>query len=294
MVAAFHEQLNSRCVAWRGLAHRSAIVLLCLMTQGPAANGQDERDPDEPPAEVNLQNVHFEIPANQFDAWVFQHLQNAKVAREHLEKLLSLRTDDVDRGCKLADNQRKKLQLAGQGDIKRFFEQVERVQKKFEVARMDQNKLNLFWQEMQPIQTMVQSGLYVDDSLFQKTLRNMLSGEQLAQYSKHESERRTFVYRARIELAVSVLENVLPLRDEQRQKLIALTVEQTKPPKQFGQQDYYVVLFMMSKVPESKLKPLFGQSEWNVLRQQFAQAQGMEAFLRQNGILDDSQLEVRQ
>lgn len=263
----------------------ACVVALSIFGFGLMAFAQDD---DDPPAELDLgqaQVQNFEMPENQFDQWVFQNLQTVAAARKKLEQMLSLQLDDVDRACQLTEIQRKKLQLAARGDMVHYFEKVEVVRKKFLLVRKDQQKFNEIWQDISPLQLQFQAGLFGQDSFYQKTLRNMLKGEQLSKYSQIDGDRRKFQYRAKVELVVAMLENALPLRDEQRQKLITLIVEQTKPPLSFGQQDYYIVMWNISKIPEKTLKPLFTEAEWKVLNQQFAQVRGLEQWLKQSGAL---------
>ncbi len=271
----------------------ACLVALSILGVGSAAFAQN--DDDDPPEEALLgqpQVQNFEMPENQFDQWVFQNFPTATGARKKLEQMLTLQMDDVDRACQLSDAQKKKLLLAGRGDILRFFESVEVVRKKFLLVRKDQQKFNEIWQDISPLQVKFQAGLFSDDSFYHKTLRNMLKGEQLSKYSEIDNERRKFQYRAKVELVVAMLENALPLRDEQRQKVIALIVEETKPPRSFGQQqDYYIVMWNISKIPEKTLKPLFSDAEWKVLNQQFAQVRGLEQWLKQSGALAKEEVE---
>lgn len=267
---------------WR--AWLFAFVAWAWMLGGSStAMAQDEDD--EPAAVQQLQVQNFEMPENQFDSWVFQNLPSVAAARKKLDQMLTLQLDDVDRACQLTEPQRKKLQLAGRGDMLQFFEQIEVVRKKFLLVRKDQQKFNEIWQDISPLQMKFQAGLFGQDSFYHKTLRNMLKGEQLSKYSQIDGERRKFQYRAKVELVVAMLENALPLRDEQRQKLITLVVDETKPPRSFGQQDYYIVMWNISKIPEKTLKPLFSAAEWKVLNQQFAQVRGLEQWLKQSGAL---------
>ncbi|MBC7818659.1 MAG: hypothetical protein IAG10_17355, partial [Planctomycetaceae bacterium] len=162
----------------------------------------------------------------------------------------------------------------------------------FLLVRKDQQKFNEIWQDISPLQVKFQAGLFGDDSFYHKTLRNMLKGDQLSKYSQIDGERRKFQYRAKVELVVAMLENAMPLRDEQRQKLITLVVEESKPPRSFGQQqDYYIVMWGISKIPEKTLKPLFNDAEWKVLNQQFAQVRGLEQWLKQSGALAKDEVE---
>jgi hypothetical protein len=265
-----------------------AILAVVGMLLGSAI-AMAQNDDDDPPEEAllgRLQEQNFEMPENQFDQWVFQTFPTATAARKKLEQMLALQMDDVDRACQLSEAQKKKLLLAGRGDILRFFESVEVVRKKFLLVRKDQQKFNEIWQDISPLQVKFQVGLFSDDSFYHKTLRNMLKGEQFSKYSAVDNERRKFQYRAKVELVVAMLENAVPLRDEQRQKVITLIVEETKPLRSFGQQqDYYVVMWNISKIPEKTFKPLFTDVEWKKLNQQFAQVRGMEQWLKQSGAL---------
>lgn len=274
-----------------GKSARRTILCVCLalwlsITATAIAQSDDDDDPPEEALLGQPQVQNFEMPENQFDQWVFQNFPTAAGARKKLEQMLTLQLDDVDRACQLSEAQKKKLLLAGRGDILRFFESVEVVRKKFLLVRKDQQKFNEIWQDISPLQVKFQAGLFSDGSFYHKTLRNMLKGEQLSKYSEIDNERRKFQYRAKVELVVAMLENALPLRDEQRQKVIALIVEETKPPRSFGQQqDYYVVMWNISKIPEKTLKPLFSDAEWKALNQQFAQVRGLEQWLKQSGAL---------
>ena len=272
--------------SWSGLW----LVLLSVLSICVTAHAEDDDD-DPPPAGVQIQVQNFEIQENQFDSWVFQNFPSALAARKKLDQMLTLQTEDVDRACQLSPGQRKKLELAGRGDILRFFDQVEVVRKKFLLVRKDQQKFNEIWQDISPLQIKFQAGLFDDDSFYHKTLRNMLKGEQLSKYSQVDGERRKFQYRAKVELVVAMLENALPLREEQRQKLITLIVDETKPPRMFGQQDYYLVMWNISKLPEKSLKPLFTDAEWKVLNQQFVQVRGLEVWLKQSGALPKEETE---
>src|SRR5262245_20658009 len=62
---------------------------------------------------------------DNFNQLLFRNQGNPEAARKRLEVVLALRADAVDRVCSLSDVQKKKLKLAGRGDIKRFFDQIE-------------------------------------------------------------------------------------------------------------------------------------------------------------------------
>ena len=64
-----------------------------------------------------------------------------------------------------------------------------------------------------------------------------------------------------------------------------LILSETKRPTRFGQYDYYLVLYQAGKIPEAKLKPLFEDKQWALLKRQLNQRRGMEQFLRSQGLL---------
>jgi hypothetical protein len=232
-------------------------------------------------------NMGLQIPEETFDQWIFGASRNASQGRKRIESLLTLQVESVERACELSDAQKGKLRLAGRGDMKRFYAGVEEARKRFREARQDPNKFNQIWQEIQPLQTKLNSGFFDDASLFYKVLKRTLDAAQTAEYEQREYERRKFRYETKIGLAIVMVENGMPLRDEQRQKFMKLLVEETEPPKKFGQSqyDYYVVMLKAAKLPESKVKPIFDDAQWRALSQQFAQAKGMEQTLRRSGII---------
>ncbi len=260
-----------------------AFSLLFALTPTLARADNEEDESPEEMLDVNAQA--FEMPENQFDQWVFQNLQTATAARSKLEKMLTLQSEDVHRACELTEAQARKLQLAGRGDIKRFFEKVEVVRQKFLLVRKDQQRFNDIWQDIQPLQTVFADGLFSDGSIFRKTLKNTLDERQYEHYAKLQRERNLFRYRAKVELVVAMLENAVPMRDEQRQKLITFIIDETPTPHRFGQWDYYLVMWNLSKIPETKLKPLFDATQWKALAPQLAQGRGMEQWLKQSGAL---------
>jgi hypothetical protein len=218
-----------------------------------------------------------------FDQWVFQQDRNAAGARKRLDWLLALGIDDIDRACRLTDAQKKKLHLAGKGDVQRFFDRYEAIKQKFQLVKNDEQKMQQIFHDISPLQTSLQAGLFQEDSLLVKSLSNTLTGEQFGRYEARARERRTFHHRAAIERAIAMLEQGMPLRDAQRRQLTALLMDQTKPPRKSGQYEYYLIMFQLGRVPEGKLKPLFDNTQWKVVSRQLDQYKQWEPFLKQSG-----------
>lgn len=257
-------------------------LLLCLSSSStPLAFAQGEDLVEE---EELIIDDGFEIAASNFDQWIFGS-QNSQQGQQRVESQLALQVEAINRTCGLTEAQTEKLQLAGQGDLKRFFNDVAVVRKKFIKVRRNRNAFNQIWQDIQPLQAKINSGLFTDASFFRKVLDRTLSDEQSSKYEETMWERRQFRYNAKLTLVVTMLERGMPLRADQREQFISVLKEETKPPKAFGQYDYHVVLYQLTKIPDEKLKPIFDEPQWKVLKQQADQARGREAWLKQQKIL---------
>ena len=85
------------------------------------------------------------------------------------------------------------------------------------------------------------------------------------------------------------LDKGLGLTDDQRQRFVELLATEVRPPRRFGQGDYWYLMLQASRVPESKIKAIFDAPQWRLLSRQFGQARGMEPMLRSNGVIPDDE-----
>ena len=234
---------------------------------------------------VAVEDQMFQMDEANFDANVFQPSGNADQARIQMETKLKLQLSELNRVCELSDAQSHKLKLAASVDIKRFFGSVAVIRKKVKAGKINQQEWQEIWQEIQPLRTRQQAGLFGDSSFFAKSIRKTLNPEQLVKYEVLVNERRRFRYRASIAVAIVNLQNTVPLRRAQQQAIIKMLLEETQPPPVFGQYDQYLVMYQMARLPEEKFKPLFDEEQWKQLQVQFNQYRGMDQFLIQNGLI---------
>jgi hypothetical protein len=265
-----------------------AAILVVLVGAGQLARAQDDDDEEEAPA-APAGRV-FLMNETTFDQWVFGNMggsSSATAARIKLESLLSLHTDEIERSCGLDSLQKRKLLLAGHGDIKRFFDRVDVVRRKFEKLKNDQNQLGQFWPEIQPLQMVYNTGLFNDESLFGKMLKTTLSPEQATRREQIVRERVLYRYWAKVDLVLEILDQSIGFSTAQRQRLVKLLAAEVRPPKRLGQNDYQAVLYQLAGVPEVKVKPIFTDVQWRILSGQLQQARGMGAWLKQMGFMPD-------
>jgi hypothetical protein len=223
----------------------------------------------------------------QFEQWVFQQYGNSATARTKLKDSLELYTEDVDQTCGLSEEQKRKLRLAGQGDIERFFRKYRKIKEHFQTIRNDAQKVNEIWQQISPLQTEMTTGLFHQDSLLQKCLVNTINRKQFLDYMKVGEERRRFHHESNIAVILTMLDQASPVTAMQRKQLADLLRLETKPPRKSGQYDYYAMMHQASKIDDKKYQAILDDIQWQVFNNQLAQMRGMEQWLKQSGILSD-------
>lgn len=269
------------------LRHRGLFAILMLLISATTAWSQPAPVPDDDDDEPKAQKqAGFQVAAENFDAWIYGQVGGAQKFRERLATQLKLQLDDISRYCNLTEAQRKKLQLAGAGDIKRFDDRVAVVRDHFEAVRFDQNKFNNIWQEIQPLQMTVLTGLFDTESIFQKTVPQTLEGEQRDKYQEAVRQRSQDRYRALVELSLANIEAGVPMTAKQRETILEMLLTKTRPPRNYNQYAHYVVMHRLAKLPETELRPLFDEKQWKAFSVYLQQGRGMEQFLRQNGVLE--------
>lgn len=151
---------------WRRIGSRWIVIALLAAALCPAAAAV------EPPA----------VQVDPFDREVYGDPEDgAAGARKRVERKLQQRIAAVDRACGLTDSQRRKLNLAGRGDVRSLFEQLD-VKKQ---TLFPEGVPRLFFvfphdDELLALRARLRARPFDDDSLFEKTLRNILTPEQIA------------------------------------------------------------------------------------------------------------------
>ena len=237
------------------------VALVAIVGSSQVARAQDDEVVEDEHATAQPVNAMAAVMIpqaqnfDQMDQWVFGRLGGSAGARTKLDSSLLLRIDDLDRVCKITEAQKNKLRLAGRGDIKRFFDKVEVLKRKFQQGQNDPNA-NI-WQEIQPLQVELNAGLFGDDSIYAKTIRRTLSPDQEARFESLTRERTNVRFKATVEWFVAHLDKGLGLTEDQRQRFIELLVRETRAPRKFGQGDYWYLMLRIDGLPEAKLKPIF-------------------------------------
>jgi hypothetical protein len=207
------------------------------------------------------------ISAATLDQWAFGQGGDAPAARTSLEKLLTLHVEHIERTCAISEAQKKKLELAGRGDIKRFFDDVDAQKRKLPLAQNDADAVNKLAEDLQNLRNTRMEGAFDEGSFFAKALPRILSPEQAARYRASLRESRAFVHRAQVALIVELFDMAAALRDEERQRLEKLLLQEVRPLKRSVPiaAGFEVVAAQAVNLPEAKLRPVFSPEQWRAV-----------------------------
>ena len=210
--------------------------------------------------------------------------------RSPLERLLGRRITELKGQCALTDAQVKKLELAGNGDIKRFVDRLEALARKLEDTATGLDGLRTAFADCEALRNSLNNGLFGDGSLLAKTLRKTLSPEQAASRDRSIAQERLQRYERLVRSAVKTLQGNLALRDEQGERLVRQLLTHSRPPKQYGRVfEFAFVVFQLSRLPEDTIKPIFQDRQWRELQGWFAPYRGPTGahILEQDGFSFD-------
>jgi len=265
-----------------------ALILLAAMASASLGAGRPAaaQEPDEPEAAAPRRQ-RFRITDSHIDQWLFGPGTSAESARPLGEARLRSRIGYIDQLCGLTATQRKKLDIAGRGDIKRFFDVVARLHDEVRSGPIDIDRLRGLTVEAQAHGRKFRGQLWDEESLFGKTLQTILDPEQAAMYRRSWSEERLKAHESSIDWVLGMVQRRVGLSRDQSFRLHVALLEETRPPRNSGPWDYFGIMYQASRIPERKLRPIFEPSEWRAIRKEFDEARGMEARLRDSGYLPD-------
>jgi hypothetical protein len=125
------------------------------------------------------QQVQIVMSDDQLCMGIFGNARNDTDRRGRLNRLLLVRIDDLNRRHSMTEAERKTLQLAGQGDIKRFFDHVTELRAQYGSAlaiQMEMREFQALLEQVRGLKQDFQAGPFGDQSLFLKALNTIRSG----------------------------------------------------------------------------------------------------------------------
>jgi hypothetical protein len=274
---------------WRVAGCLLLSVLVGILGGGHPARAQDEAEPEEeqpaPPKRA------FVLTDDQIEIWLLGGVGGADKARRYLESYLAKQINRIDVLSRLTPEQKKKLEAAGRGDLKRFFDRIEEAKQAIHCAQEDINEVRAIMTRLNqslrnPLLRNPGAYLFGETSLFAKTLEKTLTTEQRAEQRAKDDPG---TYRTRVEWMVSSLDFRLGLSPEQHERFVSVIAKETRPLQRYGSLDDQAVLLQASKLPEAKIRSMFDAAQWRQLNDRFDQAKRMEKILISEGYLPENE-----
>jgi hypothetical protein len=267
-------------------ARRLFVIVVVAFVMAQLVVAQDFERPMEAP-DVQLRGPIM-IGRQGFDLRASGRVVGNEEVRERYETALKSRVETTVRLYGLSAEQKKKLELAGRGDIKRLFDRALEARKRGPVPVGADDELPAVVQDNPTHRLTSSSKLFGEGSLFAKTLKTTVTKDQSDRYEKVSRKASLRRHRATLQWVLGTWDQMLALNSEQHQRLEALLIVETRPPRRFGEEDYFGVLFQISRLPEGRLKPIFSNDQWAKLGVQLAEAKRREPMLKKDGYVPDN------
>ncbi len=176
---------------------------------------------------------------------------SAQVALQILETLLIYEVDRLDGLCNLSTAQKQKLQLLGQGDIARFFREVESLKRDFEYGvlrhgTVDSNLLLLAQRRLD------RENFFQGGSLLLKSLPNVLSAPQLALHLARERKTRLFQHECLAGVVVGLLAQRIHLSGFDRAQFVSLVMTEVPPCPVPGQDEMRYIMIQVLELEKAR------------------------------------------
>ena len=146
-----------------------------------AARVADEPGDDADPEVVRPPAIPTGLEATAVDELLGAPDPQSLAGREQrLDSSLHQKLGTIVWVCGLTESQRRKIELAGRGDIKRFLDRVD--DQRSQSAKGDISRVDRISREVAVLRVLLNSGLHEEGSLFDKTLMKTLTAEQTTRF----------------------------------------------------------------------------------------------------------------
>ena len=166
----------------------TALVVACTLSISPQPVSKAAAD--EKPAAAKS------AAEKQFDQTFFDRRRDPtlEAAEARLKRILKARIAAIDRACGLAEAQRAKLELAGQGAIIRFLENFAEQKRQFLAEPRDELAVTRHLFDSPAIVELrrkLRNGPFEEESAFATAVAKLLTAEQAAKYSNRIARAKT-------------------------------------------------------------------------------------------------------
>lgn len=231
------------------------------------------------------------IGIEQFERWIFQNVSNAEQARLQLASAIELEIARIEQGTPLLEPQKERLRLAGQGDIKRFYDRVEQARQQFREfeGKVDQNNISKLHMLTVPLSQELQKGLFGPKSLFKKVVLTTVNEQQAITMREEEKRQQRVRMENATKVFIAQMGRQIPLTAVQRDSLLKLAMDDLKNVEATGPYASYLMTYRLSELPREKFEAILDDAQMKAFDKSLQRGRAMKATLVQQGLLDDDE-----
>ena len=230
------------------------------------------------------------VAGPDMERFVFQKHRSEAATRSHFEQELMKVIKEIGRDTRLTASQKRKLQLAGQGDIALLMAEANKFRAAFEGAAFDgRDQIVQLVNDARPLQQKLQADLFRDGSIFDRVLAGLQDGKQLKQFHTAKLRVMRDFYRGAVRRVITKIDRMQPLNEDQRQRIMQLMLASPELPdidfSVVGAK--HIVEFALFQLAErrTKLARILDRQQLEKLEPIFKEALAMEDTLRDAGYL---------
>ena len=273
--------------SFMGCGHMAVLFAVAALVDAEAvASAPDDDDLDEVVVQPQIT-----MSESQFEQYLGAtrnvELPNGRVVTSNapnfrLESSLAEEIRVLTKACSLTESQKKKLQLAGRGDIDRLVGEVAEMRRKCVGIPMNIQQYTEMRNILQVLNNKIQLGVIHESSLFYKTLRKTLDVQQRYSYQLFVHERKVAVVK-QVLSTWTRLTNGIKLSTESQQKLLDTLVAHGRIPQTHTSYNMYIVLIETARL-ESHLIPLLSEEEWQSIQTYLQRSRASIEIMKKSGL----------
>ena len=209
------------------------------------------------------------VTLSDIERWVFGSSEQAAI--DARQKKWALFIDALTAVCDLSTEQKARLHALADLDTFQIEFGYRQVVQQFKEntkpgERLGGQQFSDLWRQIGLVSQQVKAPLGYGNAIFSKYLESLLNSDQWDKYKKWESERLRKKYEDYVRIWVVQFEAVVPLTQEQREKVVAKLLECDPPDRIFGYYGALIVLHVLSSVPPSQREEWFSPHQCQMIQ----------------------------
>jgi hypothetical protein len=209
--------------------------------------------------------------------------KDANRMQQELTNKSKVLVDACSEALQLDEGQVEQLRFACRGDVMRIMQEITELDihtKHVDMQEMGRNQeeMQKIWPLVMPARSRIDEGLHSKGSLFEKSLKTILTADQLVNFEKQNQEKQTRLIVATTKLTLLEFEKQVPLTADQRNRIIKLVEESPKPKLVSEGMAYYLGIVVLSKLSEEKVREILNEEQFKTFKKTFQNAQRFGGF----------------